>query len=111
LALEAFDPIGRYRESYDDGSPIDVSVTLPDDVTVTGLAELSREVAQDPRFGSCVTTKLLTYALGRVVGDADAPLLQPIRDEWLAPGQTPSLRRLVHALVSSDAFRYRRGDP
>jgi len=117
LALEAFDPIGRYRETYDDGSPIDVSVTLPaseshpEGVTVTGLAELSQQVAQDPRFGSCVVQKLLTYALGTPVGDGDEPLLQPIRDAWLAPGETPSLRRLVHALVSSDAFRYRRGGP
>jgi hypothetical protein len=29
--------------------------------------------------------------------------------EWLKPGETPSLRRLVHTLVSTEAFRFRRG--
>jgi hypothetical protein len=113
LTLEHFDPVGRYREAYDDGSAIDVTVQLPlsaahpDGLSVTGLAELSQLVASDPRFAECVASKLLTYALGRVLTADDEPTLRSIRELWLAPGQTPSLRRLIHALVSSEAFRFR----
>jgi hypothetical protein len=115
LALEHFDPIGRYRATYDDGSPLDVSAQLPasdaypDGVTVSGLAELSQRIAADPRFTSCLAQKLFTYGLGRIVTDADEPLLQDVRESWLADGETPSVRRLIHALVSSRAFRFRRG--
>ncbi|HVY30789.1 MAG TPA: DUF1588 domain-containing protein [Polyangiaceae bacterium] len=99
LAIEHFDPIGRYRDNYDDGSPIDA----------VGLAEISQQVAEDPRFAPCLAHKLLTYALGHVVSDADEQLLAPIVDTWLAPDQAPSLRRLIRTIVASKAFRYRRG--
>ncbi len=115
LALEQYDAIGRFRTSYDDGSPIDASVTLPpneahpEDVTVTGLAGIAAEVAADPRFPRCLARKLLTYGLGRKLTDDDEPYLERADDEWLRAGQTPSLRRLIQALVASDAFRSRRG--
>lgn len=97
LALEQFDPIGRYRETYPDGSPIDASVDLPS------------QIAADPRFPSCLASKLFTYGLGRVPTESDTVALQNIRDSWLGSGREPSLRRLIHALASSEAFRFRRG--
>jgi hypothetical protein len=115
LALERYDAIGAYRSVYDDGAPIDASVTLPPSAeqpsgpTFEGLDGLSRAVSANPRFGACLAKKLFTYGLGRVVTTADDPHLQAALREWLAEGQTPSIRRLIHALVSSEAFRSRRG--
>ena len=115
LALEEYGPIGLYRSSYEDGTPVDATTTLPpsdgypDGVSVKGRDGLARAVAGDPRFGRCLATKLLTYGLGRLVTPADEPQLQAALDSWLAPGQGPSIRRLIHALVATDTFRLRRG--
>ena len=115
LALEEYDAIGLYRSVYEDGTPVDPSVTLPpspthpDGLTFTGLNGLSHAVSTDPKFGYCFANKLLTYGLGRSLTDSDAPHLQQALQEWLTAGQTPSIRRLIHALVSTDAFRLRRG--
>jgi len=115
LALEQFDAIGLFRAAYDDGTPVDASATLPasashpDGMVIEGLDGLSRAVAADPGFGACLARKLLTYGLGRTMTAGDARHLEQARGEWLEPGQTPSIGRLIHALVSTQAFLSRRG--
>ncbi len=108
LSLEQFDGIGLFRTSYAPEIPIDVSVALLDGQTFSGLDGLANVVSTNPKFGSCVASKLLTYGLGRTT-DSNDPQVQQALGEWLTPGETPSLRRLVHALVSTEAFRFRRG--
>lgn len=110
LALERYDGIGLYRTSYGDGSAIDDASTLVDGRVVQGLEGLADVVSGDPRLGACLARKLLTYGLGRTLTTSDEPHLQRALDAWLAPGQVPSLRRLIHGLIASEAFRYRRGE-
>jgi Protein of unknown function (DUF1588)/Protein of unknown function (DUF1585) len=116
MALESYDAVGQFRTAYADGSAVDTTVSLPaserypEGVTFTGLHGLSEVVAADPRFGSCLAEKLLTYGLGRPVTANDEPLLTEVVDRWRAPGATPTLRRLIHGLVSSEAFRFRRAE-
>jgi hypothetical protein len=115
LALEEYDAIGMYRSQYQDGSPIDPAVTLPappgaeEGTSIRGLEGLSEAVATDPRLGRCLAQKLLTYGLGRVVGPSDAAQLDRVEQSWLAPGEVPSVRRLIQLLVASDTFQRRRG--
>ena len=81
LALEEYDAIGLYRTTYEDGSPVDVSVTFPASdthpagETFEGLDGLSQAVSTDPHFGECLARKLFTYGLGRTHdGQRRAPL-------------------------------------
>jgi hypothetical protein len=115
LALEEYDAIGQYRTTYADGSAVDATARLesdayPDGIEFTGLAGLANVVAADPAFGNCLAEKLLTYGLGRLVGAADRPFLEQAQREWLAPGEVPSIRRLIRSLVLTDSFRFRRGE-
>jgi hypothetical protein len=115
LALEEYDAIGHYRTTYADGTPVDASAVLvsdaqPDGISFTGLEGLAAVVAADPQFGKCLADKLLTYGLGRPVTPSDQPYLEQALREWLAPDQIPSIRRLIHSLVSTEAFRFRRGE-
>jgi hypothetical protein len=116
LALEEFDAVGHYRTTYADGTPVDASAWLPasdahpDGLRFVGLEGLATTVAADPAFGKCLAEKLLTYGLGRPVVESDQPYLEQAQREWLAPGQIPSIRRLIHLLVSTEAFRFRRGE-
>lgn len=117
LALEDYDAVGLYRSTYEDGTPVDTTTTLPPSdafpsgLPVGGLEELSEAISNDPRLARCLAEKLFTYGLGRLLTPGDEPHLQRAREEWLAPGQTPNIRRLIHAMVSTDAFRFRRGGP
>lgn len=116
LALEAYDAIGQYRPVYADGAPVDTSAQLPPSdahpqgLAIQGLSGLAEAVSSDPNFGSCLAKKLLTYGLGRPVGESDEPYLLQAQHEWLAVGATHSVRRLIHALVLTEPFRFRRGE-
>jgi hypothetical protein len=121
LALEQYDGIGRFRQAYGDGSPIDPSAELPSSKAYPGglvfaglegregLPGVADAVTRNPRFATCVSEKLLTYGLGRLLTASDGPYLERLAQAWLAEGQTPNLTRLVHAIVASEPFRSRRG--
>ncbi|HEY0712478.1 MAG TPA: DUF1592 domain-containing protein, partial [Polyangia bacterium] len=109
LGLENFDAIGRYRETYPNGDRVDASGEMPDGSKFNGLPSLAALLGKDKRFIDCASEKLLTYALSRELGDADKPHLTKIRDEWKKQGL--GARNLLKAIVLSDTFRFRRGEP
>lgn len=116
LALEQFDAIGRHRTTYADGTTIDTTTSLPasptypDGVSFVGLSGLTDTMSQNPKFTECVTRKLFTYGLGRVIAPTDEPYLAEINRQWVELGEPPTIRRLVRGLVLAETFRYRRGE-
>jgi hypothetical protein len=67
LTMEHFDAIGRYRETYPDGSAIDSTAKLPDDlggIAVQGAADMSVALANNPIFATCVAEKMIGYGVG-----------------------------------------------
>jgi hypothetical protein len=109
LGLERYDGIGRYREAYPNGDPIDPTGVMPDGTPFSGPRELGTLIGKDPRFTACAASMLMTYALGRDLEDTDKPVLQKLNDRWSSRGLT--LRGLLKEVVLSDAFRFRRGEP
>ena len=107
LGLENFDAIGRYRAVYVNGDAIDASGVMPDGSTFNGIQQLSALLARDSRLADCASQKMMTYALSRQLGDADAPLLKQVRARWA--GQGLGLRALLDLLVTSPSFRQRHG--
>jgi len=78
LALENFDPIGRWRET-DSGQPVDATTTLPGGIAVSGPSGLREALLRRPElFVSTFTEKLMTYALGRRVEAEDMPAVRSI---------------------------------
>jgi hypothetical protein len=106
LSLEHFDALGRYRDQYENGLPIDARGQLPDGRSFDGLVGLSQTLSSDPRFLPCVAQKVFEFALGRTVGTSQAYLDQLV-ERWRS--EPPTLRRLLKQLVVSDVFRFRRG--
>jgi hypothetical protein len=115
LALEEYDAIGLYRTTYPNGTFVDASAELPpsdlhpEGQPIEGLEGLSNAIASNPAFGKCLAKKLLTYALGRPVTASDEPFLEHAERAWRTPGEVLSIRRLIQALVATEAFRFRRG--
>jgi hypothetical protein len=105
LAMENFDPIGRWRDrDAEAAAPIDARTVLPDGRAVDGPAQL-----RDALFGGrdlfvrSLTENLLMYAVGRELKSFDMPQVRAVVRGAAARGYR--LSAIVSGIVSSDAFR------
>jgi len=110
FALENFDGIGRWRATGEDGLPLDVSGSLPDGSTFHGPAGL-RELLlkQSGEFVTNVTSKLLTYALGRGIEYYDYPAIRKITQDAAADDYRWS--SIILGITKSTPFQMRRSGP
>jgi hypothetical protein len=106
LALENYDPIGRWRDA-DQGQPIDVTGQLEDGRTFDGPAALARVIKTDPRFAECATEKIFTYAIGRTRRAGDDTRVAALT-KGFADGEHRT-KALIASIIHNDAFRMRRG--
>ena len=104
FALEKFDPLGRWREVYRDGQPIETAGVLRSGERIGGDDSLHQYLAtQKGAFHRALSGKLLAYALGRSSLVGDVPLLKEMTGHLRDGG---SLRGLVEKIVVSRQFRY-----
>jgi hypothetical protein len=107
FGLENYDAIGAWREE-DGGSAIDASAKLPSGESFRGPGELKAVLkARKREFTRCLTEKLLTYALGRGLEEADACVVDRIADAVAAGNYR--FTRLIAEIVGSEPFLLRRG--
>lgn len=102
LALEKYDAVGAYRETYGDNSSIDASTQL-NGVPFADLSGAADVVTNDPAFKSCLTHKLFIYGLGRSPTGDDAAWIASLEERW-ATGDL-SLKSLILGLTESVPFR------
>jgi mono/diheme cytochrome c family protein len=106
FGLENFDAVGAWR-TMDGKLPIDASGLLPDGRTFTGPEELRTILTADrDKFARALTSKLLTYALGRGLELYDARTVKLIASRLLAKQYRFSA--LVLEIVNSLPFQARR---
>jgi hypothetical protein len=103
--LEKYDSVGRFREKYSDGKPIQDSSAMPDQTQVAGVDGLLNYLkTQQPQVLRTMSHKLLGYALGRTVTASDRLLV----DRLMQAGGDATFSKLVSEIVTSKQFRYRR---
>lgn len=109
LALENFNAIGMFR-AEEEGQPIDTAGKLITGEKFSTVAELNQILATSRRqdFYRCITSKLLTFALGRGMEYYDSTSIDKIVAELEKEGG--KMRTLIHAVVNSTPFQKRRGD-
>jgi Protein of unknown function (DUF1592)/Protein of unknown function (DUF1588)/Protein of unknown function (DUF1585)/Protein of unknown function (DUF1595) len=106
FALESYDPLGRWREAYGDGKPIDPSGTLGDGTTMSGPEGLRDYLRREgSNFHHTVSVKLLGYALGRASMVSDRPLIEQMTDGL---AREDRFGDLVVRVVTSEQFRNQR---
>lgn len=107
FAFEHYDALGAWRElapRLDDpqrSSPVDASSRLPDGTRLMGAADLRRLLAEGQRLDLAahhIIGRLVSFAVGRELGEADRPAL----DELVALARTPGRggRDLLRALAA-----------
>jgi hypothetical protein len=109
FGLENFDAVGAWRTT-DGKFPIDAKGFLPDGDTFNGPDEL-RGVLDSQRevFARCLTTKLLTYALGRGLERYDTRTVKDIAGRL--PASKYRFSALVLEIVNSLPFQSRKPWP
>jgi mono/diheme cytochrome c family protein len=106
FGLENFDAVGKWR-TRDGNFPIDAHGTLPDGNEFDGPLELRGILAgQREAFARCLTSKLLTYALGRGLEKYDSLTVRRIAGRL--PQSDYRFSALVLEIVNSAPFQYRR---
>jgi len=124
FALEAFNPVGGYRERYRSlgngdrpdvqidgrqvryrlGPPVDCSGELPDGTRFRNYLEFRDQLAEnDDVLARTFVTKLLTFATGREMGFSDRPVIEKIVRQ--ARASNYGLKDLLFAAVESEIFR------
>ena len=107
FAFERFDGVGRVR-TMDEGKPIDPAGRLSDGRTFAGAGELKLLLRKDgSKVVRNLSTKLLTYGLGRGLDYYDGPAVDKITDSAMQSGNRFS--SIILGVVMSDPFRLRRG--
>ncbi len=81
IALQNFDPVGKWRDLDPAGKPIDARGVLNDGSAIEGLAGLKRYLREDQREKVLDTfcRKLVGYLLGRAVGPGDLRLIDEMK--------------------------------
>ncbi len=107
FGFENFDAIGAWREK--DGSfPIDPSGQLPGGESFRGPAELRQILkTRQQEFCRCLTEKMVTYAVGRGIQEADRCSIDQIVEAVAKDGNR--FQTLIMQVVKSDPFQKRRG--
>ncbi len=107
FALERFDVLGQSRDK-DGKAPVDDAAELSNGQKFQGTDGLRKVLlGKKDQFTKCLTEKMLTYALGRGLGDHDGPTVDAIvaavaKDNY-------RFQRLIFEVVRSGPFTMRRG--
>jgi hypothetical protein len=108
LGLENFDPIGRWRESYGIAA-VDASGVMADGRKFEGPKELKMILmTEKEKIARNLSSKMLSYALGRSVIFTDEPALQRLDAALLNNNFNPEL--FIIELVKSYPFRQKLND-
>ena len=108
FALENFDPLGRWRETYRDGQSIDAYADLGEGDEIKGPEGLRRYLQdQEEKFYRTLSAKLLGYGLGRSELLSDQDLLEKMTKH---SQEDRRFSTLIVDIVTSTQFRYQRGN-
>jgi hypothetical protein len=106
FGLENFDAVGAWR-TMDGKFDIDATGFLPDGDEFNGPDELRAILEKQPgAFARCLTSKLMTYALGRGLERYDSRTVRQIAAQL--PAQKYRFSALVFDIVNSLPFQSRR---
>ena len=109
FALENFNAVGQWREiDGEAGAPIESYGTLPNGTDFAGIAEFRAALLEEPwasQYVANLTSKMLTYAIGRGVEYYDRPAVRRIVHEAQASGYSWS--SIIRGVIRSDPFQMR----
>ena len=103
FALENFDPVGRWRQIYENGREVDASGTLFRTHKFSNLIEFKDAILKEKdRFVRALAGHMLAFGLGRELSPTDSLALDDI--VRIVKKENYSMKSMIHAVVSSKPF-------
>lgn len=104
FALENFDPIGNWRDKYENGRDVDMAGTLFQQHQFANVVEFKDSILQEkPRLVRALAGHLLSFALARALTASDQSALDKITEATL--DDDCRMKTLLHEVVQSPPFR------
>ena len=104
FALENYDPIGVWRDRYENGREVDASGALFRKHTFTDVVEFKDAIlAEKDRFTRALAAHLLSFGLARELGAADQSALDQIAAATAADEY--KIQTLIKQVILSEPFR------
>ncbi len=108
LGLENYDPIGKWRDNYGHVA-VDASGVMSDGRRFNGPAELKILLLEEKqKFAKNLSSKMLSFAIGRSILFTDEPALQKLEETLLQNNFNPEL--FLIELVKSYPFTMKIND-
>ena len=101
LAFENFDALGMWR-TQEHGLPIDASVELGGQRYIGGRA-VGEYIAEQARFGDCVTIQFFRHAMGHLETEGEGIELTRLQDAFAS--NEYHFKELFLTFVNSEVFR------
>jgi mono/diheme cytochrome c family protein len=106
FALEHFNSVGQWRETDEKGRAIDTGGVLADGTKVDGPVAMRNAILKHPEsFATVITTRMLTYALGRGLEPSDMPVVRRIVKK--AAQDDYRFAAIISGIVESPLFQMR----
>jgi hypothetical protein len=106
FALEHFNSVGQWRETDEKGRSIDSAGVLADGTKVDGPIAMREAILKRPEaFATVITTRLMTYALGRGLEPSDMPIVRKIVKK--AALDDYRFATIISGIVESPLFQMR----
>ncbi len=103
FALENYDPIGNWRDRYENGREVDMSGSLFRKHAFNNIVEFKDAIlAEKDRFTRGLAGHLLSFALARALGPADQIALDTIAERTAANGY--KIQTLLQEVILSEPF-------
>lgn len=103
--LEKYDAVGRWREKYADGKPVDDASATTENTEIAGVDGLLKYLdSQQSQVLKTLSRKLVGYALGRTILASDQLLIERLTQH----GKDVPFSEVVAEIVASPQFRNRR---
>ena len=103
FVLENFDPVGRWRDQYENGRKVDSSGTLFRKYKFKDVVDFKKAIlAEKDRFTRAFSEHLLSFALGRELTPSDLPALDGIVAGGIAADY--SIKAVIHGVTQSGPF-------
>ena len=104
FALENYDPVGRWREKYDNDRDVDMQGTLMRKHAFNDVIEFKDAIlAERDRFTRGLAGHLLSFALARELGPADQEALDEVAQTTAKDGY--KFQTLIKQVILSEPFQ------
>jgi hypothetical protein len=111
FGFENYDSLGRYRTKDGGGHDIDASgeiVNLSVNGAFSNAGDMAKLLSTSGEVRNCMSTQWLRFALGRDPEEADACSLEGLTKTF--KNGKGNIKDAVLSLVTSDSFRFNRGE-